>query len=194
MRLWTIQPIEVYNQLVRDGYFICDKRKSPNINDAGSEQFIRAYKWLIHQMDIRGIYHPNSAEYPIWAWHTRDWKHKKPDLRESCYDKRGTKSVCIELEIPDNQVLLSDFDEWHYVLNNWYNDASKSEEEWEKMQEHFNKLSPREKQIAIEKSWQRIFNITPFHNEWHSRGKYIQATFWQIKIENVRRVQKFTCK
>lgn len=50
------------------------------------------------------------------------------------------KYVCIEFEIPDNQVLLSDFNAWHYVLNNSWNDDSKNEEEWEKMQDNFDKL------------------------------------------------------
>lgn len=32
----------------------------------------------------------------------------------------GTQGVRLEVEIPDAQVLLSDFDLWHYPLNYWY--------------------------------------------------------------------------
>lgn len=50
---------------------------SPNYRD-----FKNAYDWLVVKMEER-ISKLNGVNYPVWAWHTRDWKHKKPDLRES---------------------------------------------------------------------------------------------------------------
>lgn len=76
MRLWTIQPVEVVNILERDGVFTCNPEKSEYYND-----FHDAYLWIAAEMDKRNIQHPDGLKLPLWAWHTRDWKHKKPDLR-----------------------------------------------------------------------------------------------------------------
>ena len=76
MRLWTIQPVEVVNILERDGVFTCDPEKSEYYN-----AFYDAYLWIAAEMDKRNIPHPDGIKLPLWAWHTRDWKHKKPDLR-----------------------------------------------------------------------------------------------------------------
>ena len=131
MRLWTIQPIEVWEELNKKGYFICNPIKANYISDK-EWNFKEAYDWLVGQMEYRIGRRPNGVSYPIWAWHTRDWQHKKPDLRNIGLGNKGEKSVCIEVEVPDNQVVLTDFDVWHFVLNKWYFDDSYSEEEWEK--------------------------------------------------------------
>lgn len=189
MRLWTVQPEEVFEILKKDGIFICNQDLA-----VYGEDFKRPYEWMTAQMDKRNIPHPENVTLPIWAWHTRNWEHKKPDLREAAYDKKGTKSVLIEIEIPDNEVLLSDYNEWHYVLNNSWNDDSMNEEEWEKMQEEFDNLSFVERERLKKESWNKIFDITPFQNEWRSKGQYIQACFWELRLKDVKKVWHFTCR
>ena len=190
MRLWTIQPIEVYEILKEKGVFTCEEEKSELFKD-----FKNSYDWLIGKMDEKNIEHPNDINYPIWAWHTRDWKNKKPDLREGGYGERGTKSVCLELEISDDRVLLSDFDLWHYVLNHWFIDDSTNEEEWEEIHQEFEKKPYEEREKLILESWNKIFNVKPFIIEnWITIGRYVQATFWELKMEDVKKVQFFTCK
>lgn len=195
MILWTIQPLEVYELLINTGSYVCDKTKAETLNgDTSDDTFIKAYDWLVAQMDARGIPHPKGVEYPVWAWHTRDWKRKQPDLRRNEYGKRGETSVCLEIEVPDELVLLSDFDAWHYVLNEIYFDDSTCEEEWEKIQDDFDKLSFQEQKRLTKESWQKIFDITPIDTEWAVVGRYIQAVFWELKKENIRKVRFFTCK
>ena len=98
MILWTIQPVEVAEILQRKGEFSCDAVLSDNYED-----FSEAYDWLVLEMDKRGIEHPQNIELPLWAWHTHDWKHKKPDLRKKGYGYRGEHYACIEFEIPEGQ-------------------------------------------------------------------------------------------
>lgn len=186
MRLWTIQPEEVYEQILRDGKYILDEDKSSNCKD-----FNQAYSWLKKQMDIKGIKNDNNL---LWAWHTFNGKHHKPDLRYSAYDTRGTKSVCLELEIPDERVLLSDYNAWHYVLNDSYLDMSTNEEEWNKERDWFDHLPFDERQKVKEESWQRIFDTTYFKNDWVSKGVYVQATFYGLELNDIKRVQHFICK
>ena len=60
----------------------------------------------------------------------QDWKHKKLDLRNIRLGTPGEKSVCVEFEIDDLQVLLSDFFAWHSVLNGGFYNYSHTEAEW----------------------------------------------------------------
>lgn len=194
MRLWTIQPEEVYEKLLEEKTFRCEKELSENLTDVGCQDFMKAYDWLVQQMDKKGIEHPEGVTYPVWAWHTRKWKHTKPDLRYSDYGRRGEHLVCMELEIPDDQVLLSDFERWHDVLNNWYSDASTNEEEWEKEHEWYDNLPEEQKKEELLKSWERIFDLTPIDTDWRANGRYIQAVFWELKLENIIDVRHFVCK
>lgn len=192
LKIWTIQPEVVWNILKSQGYFFCDPQKSDFlIEDCG---FRDAYKWLIKEMEKRIGPRPKGIKTPIWGWYLRDWKNKKPDLRESGYGKRGTPLVCIALELPVNQVVLTDFNAWHSVLNRWYIDDSQTEEEWKKIIENYEKL-PYEKQNKLMKeSWQTIFDIRPYKTDWRSNGAYVQATFWKLNMSQVKDAQYFICK
>lgn len=193
MRLWTIQPIEVWKELNKKGYFICDPIKAEYISDK-EWNFKEAYDWLVGQMENQVGEKPKGVSYPIWAWHTRDWQHKKPDLRNVGLGNKGEKSVCIEIEIPENRVVLSDYDAWHYVLNNWYFDNSNNEEEWEKAHKNFDRLDKDKREKIKQQSWQNVFNISSFKNDWFQRGRYIQATFWVLYLKDVKDVKFFTAR
>lgn len=188
MKLWTIQPVEVYEQILKRGYYVCDGRKT-------DKHFRERYKWLCQQMKEKIGKPPKNVSYPVWAWHTRNFKRKKPDLRSSEYGYSGTKMVCLEIDIPDNEVLLSDFDAWHCVLNKWYlNTECWDEETFDKDHAWLDSLLPEERKKVIEKSWQGIFNLEPKETDWCARGKWIQATFWILKKEYIKKVQFFTVR
>lgn len=183
MRLWTIQPISVLNILNETGEFFA---KEEFLDD----YFKKSYKWLSEKMIEKiGCPKNKNIRFPIWAWHTRNFQHKKPDLRENLYGEKDEWYVCMEIEIPDNEVVLSDFDAWHFVLNNWYlNTDCYDEETFDKDYEWLNSLSHKEKTKAIKDSWNGIFRIDPYESDWCCRGKYIQATFWCLKKEQVKKI------
>ena len=141
MRLWTIQPPEIVDIIENTGKFTCDTALSENYQD-----FHDAYLWLVKEMDKRNICHPQELQLPLWAWHTFNWKHKKPDFRCMGLGTPGQQYVCIEFEIPDNQVLLSDHGHWHFVLNHAWFDDSTCEEELDKLWEWFETLEPLKKE------------------------------------------------
>ena len=93
--------------------------------------------------------------------------------------------VCIELEVPDEEIVLSDFDAWHFVLNDFCYSQCHSLEEYEQLEKQYESLSDAEKKKARMESWNKIFDVTPYENEWNRNGEYIQATFWEIKPEYV---------
>ena len=189
MKLWTNQPPEVLDILERDGVYYCEPNKSENY-----EELKEAYDWIANEMRKRNIPNPSNAELPLWAWHTRDWKHKKPDLRLAEYGESGRRYVCIEFEIADDCVLLSDQEFWHCVLNDAWIDDSTNDTEFDEMWDKYEKLSKSEKEDLKIKSWQKIFNVEPLDTEWETRGRYIQATFWELRKEMVTGVRYFTAR
>lgn len=78
MRLWTIQPESLYQLLKAEIVIYCDPLKSEGIVEC---QFGTAYEWMAEQMKLRIGDPPDDVKYPIWAWHTFNWKHQRPDLR-----------------------------------------------------------------------------------------------------------------
>ena len=96
----------------------------------------------------------------------------------------------MEISIPSEQVLLSDFDEWHSVLDDFL--ISDTEEESDAQDMYFESLSDEEQMKYKDRNWERIFNIKHFKNDWVTRGDWVQATFWELRAENVRKVRFFT--
>ena len=187
MLLWTIQEESVYNSILTDGFYRCDISKSPLGQDLKE-----GYDWLIEQMKSRIGDPPDGVVYPVWAWYQWEGKRKKPDLRRerwSCGNK-GDRFACREIDIPDEEVLLSDFDAWSIILLHGL--ISSSEEEDRVLEERYEALSTKEQRLFKSNNWERIFDLTPLENEWTIRADSIQATFWELRKEQIMDVRFFT--
>jgi hypothetical protein len=85
MILWTIQPLEWYNELLKYGFI---SGKQPYVD----EDFLSPYHWLMNQMDKRIGKRPFSECYPVWAWYQYNGSNKrKPDLRSTGFLPKSTK-------------------------------------------------------------------------------------------------------
>lgn len=190
MRLWTIQPVEVYKILMNDGIFVCDPEKSEFYTEW--EGFKESYEWLVEQMNKRIGDKPDYVRFPIWARHTVEGKHKKIDLRKSEFKNYREPSVCMEVEIEDEKVLLSDERAWYFVLNKWFLASSDEEHDY-----FVNLKDELLKQKLMRKSWDKIFDLN-FKSEdgYIEMGEYVQATFWELRKEQVKdvRFMKHTMK
>jgi hypothetical protein len=199
MKLWTIQPLAVWQLWQDQGTFKVMPRDL-------EEDFIRAYQWLMEQMTQRVGKPPPGCQWPIWAWYQYTSQDRpKPDLRHAAHLPKGTMGVRIEIEVEDSQVLLSDFKLWHYVLNYWY--LPESEEDSESFEQelaqqdlslyHIQLLPRSDYDAKIRKSWERIFDLD-WEEEYHlcfsRHQKMIQAVFWELRIEQVKKVDLFKAR
>ena len=92
--------------------------------------------------------------------------------------ERGTPIVLLSIDVPDNRVLLSDFDMWHVILNDGYlplygKDDIEDPSEDEKL-----------------KSWENVFCVD-IETDWWNAPKSTQATFWELKKEWVLKAEHF---
>ena len=107
MILWTIQQEYVYDELIDKGVYRTDESLALPYEFA---EFKMPYDWLIDKMISLIGNPPAGVKYPVWAWHTWEGKRKRRDLRNSGYGNKGTRLVQMEIEIPDHEVVLTDFD------------------------------------------------------------------------------------
>lgn len=184
-KLWTIQHRDAYQLLMKKGVL------------RANEQFLFckdelrfAYDWMAKQMKIRIGSPPDSIKYPVWAWYQWEGQKTRRDLRFSGYAKRGTPMVQLEFEIDEKKILLSDFDDWHVVLNNTYLADNKQDFD------DFYATSHKDRKHEIEISWNKIFETEKYCPDWNTPldSKSIQATLWEINISQIKKVEFFIAK
>lgn len=211
MILWTVQDIAVWEQLEKTGLYTVPAELIvfPKRDDDACNHMNYAYRWLANQMSKLVGPPPEGVEYPIWAWYKRQGRHDgKPDMRQYHHAKGG-QCVRMKLDVPDWEVLLSDFDDWHHALNYWYlsqDEADDSEfNEWIASLGvgfrdigNWNLRSSELSQVRakVESSWERILGVRQGDNHWHFpwEKRTIQATFWTLSLEHVVSVERFASR
>lgn len=188
MILWTVQPATAVEDINKYGSFRCVAEKSYNLSKSNSLK--PQYSWLIEKMKKRIGDPPSGVTYPIWAWHTWEYERRQPDTDSAAFVERDYDTVCFVLDVPDNEVVLTDFDAWQIVMNGWYLSYEQNEEKLDALLERLESLSDDEQLEMIKASWENVFLIDELRSENFSRGEYIQATFWEIKKEYVKEIIK----
>lgn len=197
MRLWMIITEPAMKALERDGELVADGRRT-------SRDFRPAYRWMAEQMTARIGPPPRPGALPLWAW--AQWlgaNKRRPDMRYSGHQPRGTSCVRLAIEMPAPQILPSDFDDWHAVLNGWH--LSQSEAEADAFEADLAAATvpwgwpyPEPFRSRVVASWNRIFDLDRTSQDplWHGAPaqQSIQATFWRLTTTQVRKVERFTAR
>ena len=174
MKLWTIQHENVYSNMLQTGVLRADS------NYICIEDFWDSYEWLMEQMKKRIGRPPQGVELPVWAWYQCDGQRKRPDMRRHVRSsEKGVPIVLLTIDVPEEKVLLSDFDYWHVVLND--GDLIYPFDE--------KKIFSKEER---QKSWEKIFDYDKaYDNEERKSGLWTQATMWEIRAEWVEKAEFF---
>ncbi len=204
MVIWSILTRQAWDDFQRRGRLRVARRHV-------TQEFLGPYAWMANQMERRlRAPRPSTDTLPIWAWY--QWEgvnRRKPDLRAAGYLTKAERGVRVGLEVADERVLLSDFDLWHYVLNYWYlpiteKDGKAFETKLARVGlsffgcDHRHPLPNNRYRREIERSWERIFEVS-----WVDRGqaiahppkkKSIQATLWELLLDDIIEVRKFTAR
>ena len=192
MRIWTIQELTVWEALEERGVLHVDPALAEH------QDYSDAYDWLSGEMRRRVGEPPRGVRWPWWGW---GWYHTRvkarPDLRAIGWDlERGSQNVRIELELPEGEVLLSEFNYWHFVLMGSYlpsggadddafiEDMDAFDEELERAGVEVDRAIEVEPfRTRIIASWERIFVV---YDNWPT-----QATFWELRMDQVQDVTHF---
>lgn len=156
-----------------------------------------AYRWMARELAHRVGPPPRGVRLPLWAW------VKRPDLRSGAHLPRGSRGVLLELELPRQAVLLSDFERFHAVLNRHYLACSAEDEA--RFERRLARAGGRPHwpyapsiRPRVEASWSRIFRFAPRVRDPAYYGPTeeapVQAVFWELREEQVVDSRIFTAR
>lgn len=199
----------LYSILLKEAYEILQSEGSLFyrdhwVDDPDDKDFWRTpFRWLSGEMRKQIGPPPEGVTYPLWAWYQWDGaKKRRPDLRHNCFVRKGEVAYRVEFEIDDKDVVLSNFDSWHCVLNDSYLPISEADDEafdsYLKERDAYRyargKGCPEDIRQQIEESWQRVFDLSLVDDDYMHYPldkKAIQATFWTLSLDQVRKVDRF---
>lgn len=196
MRLWMIVEMPFLQVLRTRGEVIADGRRV-------WRDCRPAYRWMAAQMERRIGPPPRPRAYPLWGWAQWSGPNRRPDMRSSGHLPRGTQCYRLTLDVPEQQVLLSDFSDWHMVLNNGYLARTEAEADAFDAELLAAGISRQSRDYGgftarIEASWERVFDIdhVGLDPAWNGspETQSIQATFWRLSQDQVRKVEGFTAR
>lgn len=193
MKVYTTQTVAFFEQLMRNGIAYCD-RVSWMANECRVQ-----YEWMAQQMRQR-IGEPPlpQIKYPVWVWYQYlSKKRPVPPMSSKDIERGETQAVMMELEVPDIEVLLSNFSLWHSPLNygGLYLKREKRqyENELQKYEELLMKYRPLneypDEVQQILKTWERVFDLDlrdPYQETRMRKNQVIQGTIWLLRKEWVR--------
>ena len=191
MRVYTIQTVDFYDELLQNGVVYCNQ-ESETCKDCKVQ-----YDWMVEQMCKRiGEPPMPDIKYPVWVW--LQYNSKKdpiPPMSPKDILPEQEKAVMLELEVPDDAVLLSDLDLWIHPLNGWEICGKKESKRFEKEKDayekehgkcfHLNQWSPAI-QDKIVATWERVFDldwIDPYQAPSPRKNRSIQGTIWLLRKE-----------
>ena len=191
MKVYTIQTIDFYKELLQNGVVYCN-RESGWCKDCKVQ-----YDWMAEQMrDRLGVPPLPDIKYPIWVWlQYTSRKKPKPPMSPKEIPDGQTEAVLLELEVPDNLVLLSDLDLWilplnHWAINNRHEDRQLYKElaEYEKINGKCYEMHeyPEEIRRKIYDSWERVFDLNirdRYMVTSRRQNRAIQGTMWLLRKE-----------
>lgn len=182
LTLWTIRHRDELDMLMRDGVLRADTAQV-------DKDFHLAYQWMGKQLAKKKA-PPSGCVYPLWAWwRWQGSQRPKPDLRSGAHLPKGTPGIRIEFKIELSEILLSDFDAWHAVLNKHY--YAPDEASYDEYTHIIKGKSEHEINKIIEDSWKNIFMSNLLDVE---KSIAIQAVFWELKKNQISDVKYFKAR
>ena len=190
--LHTIQTVEAYRELCTRGSLI-GRRWQPD------HDFDHAYGWMLQQFQSRVC---PRAEGLIWFWARTTRREVVRDCRHAI------GQVLVTCAVDPSRLLLSDFHDWHNVLNRVLNvpkSITETPEQWwaraEPMLDAFDERHdrtrlldlkpwdewPRHVRAELEESWMAIFE----RGAWR-RGATIQAVTSELRADEIVRAVRLS--
>lgn len=210
LTLYSVQPKFIFEELMDVGVFSAQPRLDPENWLHDFEPAAQAYAWLSEQMKQRlPAFGPSRTSimenlshqelHPVWAWFK--WHgaaRPKPDLRFSSMKEWGKRerSVLMTLKVPASEVLLHDYDGWHFCLNQAFFGTRRQYAAFERefgrrVNDQTEKVERRN--MALHKSWEAIFDL-PTSRKYLGctlKDQSVQATMWCFKKEYVVAAKAF---
>lgn len=181
MKIYTVQPQIVVDELLKNRIVYPISIHESIHESHECDSFKKAYSWLYEQMKLmnKDLGKNNGGMF---------WAHNR---KADSYYYNG---MLLELEKPTSEVIVSDYNMWHCILNN--SPVVTQEEDYD----YWESLSPDSAKNYLYDSWKKILDIriTPKHRikpgveiqKWYDKGErqVYQTCFTSIKLEDIRNI------
>lgn len=184
---YTRQDAAMWEELRSAGVYRVKEAYIRRKYDTITSYYTTLYRWYTRAA-ARYLSIPEGAEYPVWF-----------SLFEENMLQPVPGTVILTVSLPEEKVLLCNYDGWGYVVNYWYvplNDAdaqahraelkragiASDDELFLTDKGNFYPLLKRK----VRESWGRIFTLMPESGE-----SGLAATVWEVRREWVRDVREF---
>lgn len=173
MIVWSIIPVKDYIILKYYGELaMVDITKSPTVTYRYKDRIevddnvLRTYNWISNKLREKDP-EDYGLKYPRWFWYRYNNVEGKDMINELFSEECLSRDNCMlcSFNLNDNKVLLSDHEDWHAPLNNWY---CSTDDKWTEDGEL--KFTFTEEQKI--KSWNRIFDI--------ENKPFVQGITWKL--------------
>lgn len=182
MRLWTVQPVAVWETLRSAGRIEVDRYR---VHPDG--WVYEQYRWIARQ--LRGRIPGSRGRLPWWAYCNR------PDLRWVRHTHAiGSRHVRIELEAPEGSYLSFPTWAWHCVFCRDHLSLSREESrDWLHRLKAAGLYSPDRLEEEVRTSWLRLFRPNLPDRSWNRKNPFRgrEAVLPVLKHEWVRKVAEF---
>lgn len=181
-RLWTTQSLKRWQRLECTGVL-------RGTVASAYPDFRESYAWMRAQMTSQLGPPPKPDTSPIWAWYQYDGVAQiEPDFPDLVHEARqGEVVAAIEFTVTEPEVLLSDYELWHFVLGRWVFPGEVGVPR---------DAGGRSEAEKFEGSWPKIFDLDWVGDEYDvpRSEKSIQACVWELRASQVLRVDHWIRK
>lgn len=178
MQVFTYQHRNVLEAVAKNGFYRCKKDYSMSQD---FEEFDKAYSWLVDEMAEAGIERPCEDVNPIWAYYIIDGKNKALSVSKAIDPANKKDCVLLSLEIDPERVQLTDMTAWDQILLG--GPVVGEDDDADAVFDALDKLPEEEQDAVAVATWKKAFDI--------GNARYVQATFWEIRKEDIVAVKSF---
>lgn len=185
IRLYTAQTDVVVEKIINDGVCFSKEEYIKKKYCECSNIFLTAYKWYINEAK-KIVPVPEGASYPYWAF-----------TQTYSVDRSGFPNILV-LDVPLNEVVFFEVNDWNQVLRLEY--LCENKEEKEKFEYEMKRCGASYTKIMLTSfypllknkilsSWKLLFrNDANMKAGKLPEDKNMQAGLWQIKKEWVKEI------
>lgn len=172
MIIWAIITQDAYYKLKKGSSVFCMIEDSPWGKTMSS---VTGYQFVARYMERKsGKFAPAVGAVPFIGWVRYPGDESHPDPKDDFLYKSGM--VYVELDVPEEEVLLSNALAWSAMMYGEYYPISNDPDTLDAELNRFQKLDFFAQTLQIKQSWARAFQIDPYTD-------FVLGSFWTIESE-----------
>lgn len=202
MIVWLSIPESEFKRFISEGTLTYTKNHKDGFANS-DDIFKHAYMYMIEQMNRHGLFNNDNNKSPIWCWYQIEGNKDYTNIDKYFYEHTIGDYALVVLNVPEELVLLSDYDIWHYCLNCWC--VATDDKDYDEYASFIDEHNIRNQKLIDEEyrnenqyrkeayrmmiqSWTKIFDIYREDNGYlfgKNKDKTIQGCCWSLDKENI---------